>query len=107
MMLVVSSDLVELIPQRPHPCDAMHELQVSLWFVVPAGIVDDGGTHRLVDSSRDIKRQLSVVEPPGPGVLVVHPDHLARFAQDSTNAIEEHRLTVGEVEQDEPGRPLV
>jgi hypothetical protein len=93
-MLVVRCDLIEFILERPHPGDAVHELEMALLPIVLAGVIDDGVANRLVHLPRDLERHLCIVEPLGPGILVVHPDHLAWLAQHSPDAIEEDRLAI-------------
>src|SRR5688572_18883532 len=106
MVLVTRGDLVELVLQRAHPGDTVYELEVTPLFVIPAGIVDDGTPHRLVHPAGDLEGDLRVVEALCPGILVVYPEHLARLAEHAADAIEEHRLAVGEVKEEISDRPL-
>src|SRR5215217_538252 len=106
MVLIVRSDLVEFVLQRPHPRDTVHELEMTFLFVVHAGVVDDGAPNRLVYPPRDLEGDLGIVEPLGPGVLVVDPQYLTWFAQHSADSIEEHRLAVSEMEEDKSDGPL-
>ena len=38
-MLIMRGDLVEFVLQRPHPSQAVHELEMAFLFVVRAGVV--------------------------------------------------------------------
>ena len=97
MMLVMRGDLVELVLQCTHPRYTVHELELTPLFVVHAGVVDDCAANRLVYPPRDVERHLRIVEVLGPGILIVYSQHLTRFAQHPPDAIEEHRLAIGEV----------
>jgi hypothetical protein len=92
--------------QCPHAGHTVHELEIAFPFVVYAGVVDDGVAYRFVDPPREVERHLRIVEALGPGILIEYPQYLTRFAQNSADAIEENRLAVGEVVEDESDGPL-
>lgn len=105
VMLVMRGDLVKFVFQRPHPRDTVHELEMPLLLVVPAGVVDDGGANRFVYPPRDVERHLRIVEALGPGILIIYPEHLTRLAENSADAIEQNRLAIGEVVEDKSDGP--
>jgi hypothetical protein len=100
-MLIMRGDLVEFVLQGPHPHDTVHELEMTLRLVVPAGVVDDGAANRFVYPPGEVERHLRIVEALGPGILIIDPQHLTRFTENSADPIEENRLAVGEVVEDE------
>lgn len=106
VMLVMGRHLLEFVLQRSHAGNAVHELEVSFGLVVQLGVVDDGLSDRLIDSARKVERNAGIVEPFRPGVLIEDPQDLPGLAQDASNAIEENRFSVGEVQQDESDRPF-
>ena len=102
----MGSDFVEFILQRAYPGHTVHELQMTLPFVVYAGIVDDRVADRFVYPSRKVQRNLRIVEAARPGILIEYPQHLARLAQNSPDAIEKDRLTVGKMVENKSDGPL-
>jgi hypothetical protein len=105
-MLVMGRHLLEFILQRSQARHAVHELPRSIALVMDADMVNDGRPHRLIDAPREVEGQVAVVQTPGPRVLIVYPDHLAGLADHATNTIEEDRLAVREVVEEEPDGPL-
>src|SRR5215213_7301396 len=106
MMLVVRCHLVELLLERSHAGDAVDELQVSLLLVVPPRVVDDGIANRVIDPPRKVEWHLVVIQAAGPGILIVNPEHLTRFAEDPADTIEQDGFAIGEVVQDVSDRPF-
>src|SRR5688572_33085538 len=84
----------------------MHELEMPLPRVERAGIVDDRVASRFVHPSRNVQRNLRIVEAARPGVLIKYPEHLARLAKNSPDAIVENRLTVSQVVDNKSDGPL-
>src|SRR5262245_14443940 len=105
-MRVVRGDLIELVLQRPQARHTVHELEVSFRFVVRARVVDDRVANGLVHSTGEVEWHARVLEPRGPRILVHHPYQRPLLAQDAVDAIEEDRLAIREVQQDEPDGPL-
>ena len=101
-MFIMSGGLVEFIPQRAHAVYTMHELQVATPLIVRASIIDDGVASRFVDVPGDVERHLRIVESLRPGILVHHPYDRTWLTEHATDAIEEHRLAIGEVVKDMP-----
>ena len=102
VMLVVSGDVVEFIPQRAHAVYTMDELQVATRLIVHAGIIDDCVANRLVYPPGELERQLRIVQSLRPRILIHHPYDRTRLAEHSADAIERDSLVVGEVVQDIP-----
>src|SRR5690242_9709668 len=105
-MLVMGRHLLEFILQRSQARHAVHELARSVALVMDTDVVNDGRPHRLIDAPREVERQVAVIQTPGPRVLIVYPDHLAGLADDAADTIEEDRLAVRQVVEEEPDRPL-
>ena len=54
----------------------------------------------------EVEREPRIVESLRPGILIHHPNDRTRLTEHATDAIEEHRLAVGEVVQNVPDGPL-
>ena len=67
-------------------------------MIAPAG--------RLVYVPRQFQRQLRVIKLFRPRILIEGPDHRPAFADDSADAVEQDRLGIGKVMENEPDRPL-
>jgi hypothetical protein len=107
MVLIVMSHLLELIRERAHAGFAVNELEVSAPLIVQMCVVDDACAGGRVEVPRELQRPLGLRQSVRPSSLVERPNHRARLTDDSSNAIEEHRLRVAQVMQQFTDAPFV
>jgi hypothetical protein len=107
MMRVVGCDFVEFLLQSPDAGFAVDELEMAMLFIVKAGVMNDCATGGLVYVSREFQRQLRIIKLFRPRILIESPYDGSAFAKDSADAVEQDRLGIGKVMEDEPDRPLV
>jgi hypothetical protein len=79
---------------------------VAIQVIVDAGIIEDCLARRFKHVPGDVKREPRIIESPGPGVLIHHPNDRALLTERSTDAVEGHGLVIGKMVQDKPDGPL-
>src|SRR5213082_449956 len=73
VMLIMSSDVIEFIPQRAHAVYTVHKLEVAARLILHARIIDDCVANGLVHAPGDIQRHARIVESLSPRVLIHYP----------------------------------
>jgi len=69
-------------------------------------LIDDAGPYRCVDLLGQTERHPGIIEALGPRILIEGPEHLPRFTDDPADPVEENRLGIGKVMQNEADWPL-